>query len=193
MIYCYPDSSINFTAVHMNKASFVYLGCTPFNSTMKLIIALCSVLFSIHSFAQNYVLPEGEFMDTVINNDTTCKDYNIYYYSVGGKQRKSSSTLLNEVLSFLKQKNNLYAGSGYITYQFKIDCLGNKMRRTQVLQTDEIYKSYHFKKELVEELYLFLNSLTTWKMAQNKDGQVFPYNAFMTFKIKNGKVINIIP
>ena len=150
-------------------------------------------MFSTHSFGQNYILPEGEFMDTTSNNDTICKDYNAYYYQAGGKQPKNSYTLLNELLSFLKQKNNLYDGSGYITYQFKIDCLGNKMRKTKVLQTDETYKSYHFDKRFVAELYLFLNALDNWKIYKYKDGQIFPYNTFMTFKIKNGKVINIIP
>lgn len=160
---------------------------------MKLIIALCFLISFNHAFGQNHVLPEGEFMDTTTNNDTTCKDYNRYYYSVNGKYPKNSYTLLNEVLPFLKLKNNLYEGSGYITYQFKIDCLGNKIKKTQVLQTDETYKNYHFNKELVAELYAFLNSLNNWKVYKTKDGQTLPYKAFITFKIKNGKVINIIP
>ncbi len=117
--------------------------------TLKLIVAFCFLFLSIHSFGQNYILPEGEFMDTTVNNDTTCKDYNLYFYQVGGKYFKSSAILLNEVLSFIKEDNKLYEGSGYITFQFKIDCTGNKLKRTQVLQTDENYKEYHFDKELV--------------------------------------------
>lgn len=160
---------------------------------MKLIIAFFFLFFSFHSYGQNYILPEGEFMDTIINKDVICKDYNLFFYQVGGKYPKSSSALLSEVLSFLKQKNKLDAGTGYITFQFKIDCTGKKLRRTQVLQTDETYKNFHFDRELVNELYLFLNSLDKWKIAKNKEGQNFVYKAFITFKINNGKVCNIIP
>lgn len=74
-----------------------------------------------------------------------------------------------------------------------IDCNGNKMEKTRVLQTDEQYASDHFDKKLVQELFTFLNTLNKWSIYKNKAGQSFPYKAFITFKIKNGKVINIIP
>lgn len=161
--------------------------------TIKIIIVFCFFFLSTHSFAQKYILADGEFMDTTINKNTICKDYELYFYQVGCKYPRSSSTTLKELLSFLNQKNKMYEGSGYISFQFKIDCAGKKLKRTQVLQTDEQYKNYHFDKELVLELSLFLNSLDQWNIAKNKEGQTFVYKTFITFKIKNGKVINIIP
>lgn len=151
------------------------------------------MFFTSAVFSQNYILPQGEYMDTTSVRDTICKDYNIFYYSVGGKYLKNSYTVLNEVQLFLQLQHKDYNGSGYITFRFKIDCAGNKMKKTQVLQTDEKYAAYHFDKEFVNELYLFLNTLDKWKIAKNKEGKTFPYNAFISFKIKNGKVVNIIP
>ncbi|MEJ7682172.1 MAG: hypothetical protein WKG06_30840 [Segetibacter sp.] len=138
-------------------------------------------------------MPDGEYMDTTVNSNIACKDYNVYYYQVGGKYPKSSITLLKDAQTFLQHTNKIYQGNGYITFRFKIDCEGHRIKRTQVLQTDENHKSYHFDKELVNELYLFLNTLDEWKVAKDSKGNSFSYIAFITCKIKNGKVINIIP
>ena len=158
----------------------------------RMIIPAC-LLLTAHAYAQKYILPDGEYMDTTSNPNSACKDYTIYYYQVGGKYPKSSITLLKEVQLFLIHQNQLFKGSGYITFRFRIDCEGQRTKRTQVLQTDEHYKSYHFNKTLVNELYLFLNTLNNWKAAKDKRGNFFSYIALLTFKIKDGKVINIIP
>ena len=159
---------------------------------MKQIIILTFLLVTFHTYGQTYILPDGEYMDTTANSNIGCKDYNAYYYQVGGKYPKSSITLLKNAQTFLHQ-NKVYKGNGYITFRFKIDCEGHRMKRTQVLQTDENYKSYRFDKGLVNELYLFLNTLNEWKIAKDNKGNAFSYIAFITFKIKNGKVNNIIP
>ena len=139
--------------------------------------------------------PDGEYMDTTTNENTTCKDYNVYYYQGNGRGKypESSSTILKEAQAFLKWKHDFYKGNGYITFQFMIDCSGKKMNKTRVLQTDEKYNNYHFDKRLVEELYTFLNKMDKWKIFKIKSGEIVSYHAFITFKIKNGKAVNIIP
>ena len=67
------------------------------------------------------------------------------------------------------------------------------MNKTQVLQTDEAYKPKHFQKQFVEQLFTFFKTMKNWKIAKTKTGEPFNYFAFLTFKIQNGKVINIIP
>lgn len=156
-------------------------------------ICLFFILLSSKILAQNYFLPDGEYMDTISNNSATCPEHNIYYYSVGGKYPESSSTLLKKVQSFLNEKNGKYNGSGYITFRFTVDCEGKPMKKVQVLQTDNEYKKTHFEKALVNELYDFFHTLNKWKDIKTKDGKGYAYIAFITFKIKDGKVINIIP
>jgi len=160
---------------------------------MKVFILHCFLLITSYSYGQNFVLPDGEYMDTTVNDNSACKDYNVYFYQVNGKYPESSSTILNKVHAYLKTKNNAYSGSGYITFQFMIDCAGRKMKKTRVLQTDEKYINYHFDKQFVDELYGFLNTLDKWRIDKNKSAKSFSYHAFITFKIKNGKVIRIIP
>lgn len=148
------------------------------------------LLATLHGHSQKYILTDGEYMDTTTINDTACKDFIVYYYQVGGKYLESSITVLKKVKTFLHET---YSGSGYITFRFRIDCDGRRTRRTQVLQTDENYKTYHFDKAFVNELYRFLNTMNNWKAATVGDHGTVSYIAFITLKIKNGKVINIIP
>lgn len=132
-------------------------------------------------------------MDTAGLRDTACKDYNLYYYQVGGKYPKSSITLLKEVKAWMEQYKTSYTGSGYITFRFRIDCKGNRVKRTRVLQTDEQYRTTHFDQDLVAGLYSFLSTLTEWKINVSAKGNALSYNAFITFRIQDGKVVNIIP
>lgn len=160
---------------------------------MKIFLINCFLLITSLSYGQKFVLPDGEYMDTTSNDNTACPDYNLYFYQVNGKYPESSFTILRRVQSFLRTQNKSYTGSGYITFQFMIDCLGRKLKKTRVLQTDGKYSNYDFDKEFVEELYTFLNTMNKWEIFKNKAEQSYPYRAFITFKIKNGKVINIIP
>jgi hypothetical protein len=157
-----------------------------------LIIAIALFLRN-ETFAQNFVLPGGEYMDTTSAQNAKCKNSIQYFYGVGGKYPKSSSTLLKEVQAFLQQKNVSYGNSGYITFRFIVDCGGKPLPGTEVLQTDGQYAGTHFDKELVNELFSFFKTMDAWRIAASKSGEAFSYKAFLTFKIKNGKVINIIP
>ncbi len=160
---------------------------------MRPFIIALFLFTSCQALGQNFVLPDGEYMDTVSNQSEKCKNYNAYFYQVGGKYPESSSSLLNELQTFLQQKKGTWSGSGYITFRFTVDCEGKLMQKIQVMQTDEKYIKYHFEKTLVNELFTFLKTLNKWKIAKTKDAEPFSYKAFITFKIKNGKVINIIP
>jgi len=163
------------------------------NRLTILLIISAIFLLTNQSFAQNFVLPDGEYMDTTFTQNKKCSGAYAYFYSVGGKYPENSASLLKKAQTFLQQKNEIYTNSGYITFRFMIDCEGRRAPATQVLQTDEKYASFHFAKNLVDELYGFFKTLDKWVTGKSKDGDTYSYKAFLTFKIKNGKVINIIP
>ena len=131
-------------------------------------------------------------MDTTRTVYNNCKEDPIYYYAVKGKYPMNSESLLKELHHFLQTKNNSYTGNGYITFRCRIGCDGKKGGRVQVLQTDELYKTTHFKKEFVNELYAFFKTMDKWPIVKIKEENV-SYMTYITFKIKNGKVIAIIP
>ncbi len=165
----------------------------PNRLTLKLIISGIFLLLTSQTFAQNFVLPDGEYMDTISTQNEKCPKIYGYFYSVGGKYPENSASLLKKVQIFLQEKNENYLNSGYITFRFMVDCEGKLLPKTQVLQTDGKYSASHFNKNLVNELFAFLKILNKWKIAKSKEGDTYSYKAFVTFKIKNGKVINIIP
>jgi hypothetical protein len=165
----------------------------PKKLTIAFIISGLSLLLANQTFAQNFVLPDGEYMDTTSVQNEKCPKQYAYFYSVGGKYPENSASLLKKVQTFLQQKNETYINSGYITFRFMINCEGKRVPQTEVLQTDEKYAAFHFEKKLLDELFSFLKTLDKWVAFKSKEGNTYSYKAFLTFKIKNGKVINIIP
>jgi len=61
-----------------------------------------------------------------------------------------------------------------------------------VLQTDANYAAFHFRPELVSELYAFLKTLKDWRTA-NYSGHAISYFTYLTFKITDGKIVAVIP
>jgi hypothetical protein len=161
---------------------------------MRQIITLFFLLACLPGTAQNIILPTGEYMDTTLNRKGPCaKAGSTRYYGVGGKYPRSSETLAQEAQAFLRRKSKVYKGNGYVTFRFTIDCAGFRQPMVQVLQTDAAYRQFHFRKELVDELYAFLKTLTAWRTATLPDGRAVNYLAYLTFKIKDGKVVAVVP
>ena len=161
---------------------------------MKHVFTLLFLLTWLPSRSQNFVLPSGEYMDTTTTHNPTCaKAVLAPYFSVDGKYPRSSATLVQEASEFLQRRKQRYTGSGYITFQFMVDCAGYRQPMTQVLQTDANYHNFHFRKELVNELYAFLKTLTDWRTATTQNAVSAGYLAYLTFKITDGKVVAVIP
>lgn len=170
------------------------LQCGSVSMRDKFLAAIFLLILPFPAMAQNFILADGEYMDTTSVLPAGCKYYDVYYYQVGGKYPESSETILKSAHAFLQQKNSKYTGSGYITFRFTVGCDGKVIAKTQVLQTDERYTKHTFDKQFVSELYAFFKTLTKWKVARMPaTNEAIAYAAFITFKIKNGEVINIVP
>lgn len=134
--------------------------------------------------AQRITLPSGEYMDTTtVRNPACATSVLVRYYNVQGKYPRSSYTLAQEAQAFLQQQKQVYAGSGYVTFRFVIDCAGHRQPRVQVLQTDAQYQPTHFDKALVEALYTYFQTLAEWRIGLAK-GVAVNYIAYLTFKLK---------
>jgi hypothetical protein len=155
------------------------------------ITIVCFLSFSCKG--QLIFTPDGEFMDTTFVGTPQCGDaIYYYYYSVDGKYPKNSTTLIKEAKAFLKDKPHYAEVNGYITFRFGVNCEGT-ISRFRVQQTDEKYNETHFDKNLVNDLHQFVLSLNPWPIGRDKDKKPINYVAFISFKIKNGEIIAIIP
>ncbi len=79
-------------------------------------------------------------------------------------------------------KNN-----GYITIRFIVNCEG-KTNRFRVQQFNAEYKEFSFDKNFVNEILKFTKNLNGWQNLEKRD-----YYQYLTFKIENGKVTEILP
>lgn len=161
---------------------------------MRIVFILLLILSSISLFGQNYITPKGEFMDTTRVLGPDCAPpFQIFYYQVKAKYPVSSTQLLRQSQEFISEKKRIYSGNGYVTFRFFVNCEGI-MSRVQVQQTNENYKAFHFQKEFVEDLYSYLQTMHKWKQnLQVQNLKNLNYTAFISFKITNGQIVNIIP
>ncbi|WP_428655279.1 hypothetical protein [Runella sp.] len=161
---------------------------------MNRYILLLLLLSAFTAQAQIFVRPDGEYMDTTLNLRKNCFDMKgeAYYYSFDAKYPQSSTTIQKNAIAFLNQKNTKLAGSGYVTFQFRVNCEG-EMSYVKLMQIDEKYKPKKFKEEVVQSLYEFTKSLKDWKRVKYKNTIPFSYTAFISYKIHHGQIVAIIP
>jgi hypothetical protein len=133
------------------------------------------------------------FTDTAWSSSFPPDSVFVYYYNVRSKYPESSETLRVKASEYILNTGLNFTGSGYITFRFFIDSVGQMLKRVEVLQTDAFYKVYFFKDNLVWILYDFLNTLHAWKPARAPKGYPPFYINLMTFKIHEGNIVNIIP
>jgi hypothetical protein len=160
---------------------------------MRILIFCLAILNSVCVNAQPIELLDGQYIDTTGQLGAGCKDAGIYYYQVNRKYPLSS----DQLLKLLKQKTSndlgFGASSGWITFQFTIDCEGKLVRRVKLIQSDSKYLPSVFPTEGILKLYEFLLSLHDWKPVVSDIGTGYPYRSFFSFKIIHGKVDRIIP
>lgn len=77
--------------------------------------------------------------------------------------------------------------NGYITIRFIVNCEG-KTGRFRVQQFNSDYKKISFNDNFVTEILKFTQNLNGWKNLEKQD-----YYQYLTYKIENGKVTEILP
>lgn len=126
-------------------------------------------------------------------NFKRCLDerYVFQYYndSKGVQYKGEKATIQNEVqkLSLPEIKNS----NGYITIRFIVNCEG-KSGLFRMQQMNEEYKEYSFAKQTSDQLINFTKKLNGW-IPKEIEGRKVDYYQYLTYKIENGKVSEILP
>ncbi|MFM8912884.1 MAG: hypothetical protein ACKOE6_08225 [Flammeovirgaceae bacterium] len=81
---------------------------------------------------------------------------------------------------------------GYITMRFIVNCEG-KIGRFRTQQMDTSYLEKKFDNEFVGELLSRTKSLDGWAIKRNEERKPIDYYQYLTFKIENGVVTEILP
>lgn len=121
------------------------------------------------------------------------KDLGIQYYN---SLQSASIQYKGEKIAIIKdlEKQNITSANndnGYITVRFLVNCNGKTgLFRTQEMDND--YKEVTFNKKFVDQLLAFSKDLTGW-LPMEAQGRTWDYYQYLTYKIENGKVSEILP
>ena len=81
--------------------------------------------------------------------------------------------------------------SGYITIRFIVNCKG-EAGRFRMIQMDKNYELKKFSDEMPMQLYDITKSLEGWDVLE-RDNKSYDYVRYLTFKINNGVLKDIMP
>ena len=82
--------------------------------------------------------------------------------------------------------------SGYLTYRFVLNCKG-EVGRFMTEEADLDFNKKKFDKETVDHLYQIVSAQKDWKLCYGRDDNMFDAYLYITFKLKDGKIIEILP
>jgi hypothetical protein len=125
-----------------------------------------------------------------------CNEKKVYQYYVRYSSDKAPGYQGEKpALEKLFEDNYSYpktAGqSGYITIRFLVNCHG-ETGRFRVEEMDRDYKAFQFDSKISEKLLEITKSLDGW-IPRKKEEQNLDYYQYLTFKIRDGQLIQILP
>jgi hypothetical protein len=128
-----------------------------------------------------------------VNDFKLCGDQKThpYYYPElsykGGFYEVKSQILIKLNQTFLN--NNI---NGIITIQFHVNCEG-QTGDFNVKQTDLDYKDTVLDEKLSQHILEIVKNLTDWIPAKNENGEIVNSHKFLSFRIENGVLTEILP
>lgn len=172
----------------------------PMKFLIKLILNLFLLLFmdnklSAQNLENKYPNNVGDIeFDSKLDNP----DFKIchpelsyqYYNFNKGFQYKGEKY---EILELWKKHriNSILEESGYITIRFIVNCEG-KTGRFRIQQMSQDYKELKFNENFVAHILEFVKRLDGWLIG-NYRGENVDYYQYLTFKVNNGIVTEILP
>ena len=147
-----------------------------------------------HSYQNVGDIPFDKLKDNI--SFKICDEANIKQYYVRKSSDKPSSylgekkglenTILDKYFFPKTEKEN-----GYLTLRFIVNCKGES-GRFRVEEMDYKFKPFNFDKKITEQLLKIVKNLNKWipRRGENKE---FDFYQYLTFKIKNGQIIKILP
>ena len=113
-----------------------------------------------------------------------------YYNFSNGLQYRGEKTAIYNAFSTY-QVDTIPDQNGYVTIRFVVNCEGETGRfRIETMNND--YEAFQFNRDIVRQLKEVTRSLSGWEIAVY-DGEPKDYYQYLTFKIQNGQIVNILP
>jgi hypothetical protein len=161
------------------------------------VLPFLLLLLSLQGSAQERTFPEhvGEIPFDSLQDDpqfTVCNEKKVFqYYNTGSYYKDHKNEIVKYLLGHYKPEDNFGDQHGYLSVKFIINCKG-ETGRFRLFEIDSNYQPASFNKALSGQLLSLVKQLHGWQPAVYKE-QVYDSYQYITFRIRNGKIISITP
>ncbi|MFZ1807082.1 MAG: hypothetical protein WAU36_07675 [Cyclobacteriaceae bacterium] len=114
-----------------------------------------------------------------------------YYHFGKGLQYKGEKSKINELFKDGYKNTERQGETGFVTIRFIVNCEG-KTGWYRIQAMDKAYKAREFNEKLVDELLELTKKLDGWVIGVDHQNRV-DYYQYLTFKLTNGQLIEIMP
>jgi len=115
----------------------------------------------------------------------------LQYYNTRSYYNDHKKEILAYFLNGFKEGSDRKDQDGYLTIRFIINCKG-ETGWFRVLELDSSYHAFHFLEKISGQLLELTKQLKGWEPAAYKD-KVYDSYQYITFRIRNGKIIRFSP
>ncbi len=114
-----------------------------------------------------------------------------YFNNSGGIEYNGEKIAIDKTFEKKYNSEIVKKESGLIRIRFVVNCEG-KTDRFRILGSDENYQEKEFDKSITDQLLTITKSLDGWNVKYYNDS-VIDYYQYLIFKIKDGKILKILP
>ena len=126
---------------------------------------------------------------TICNGEEYIKQY---FNLSGGPQYLGEKPVVERLFAENYQIEEIKDQSGWLRIRFIVNCEG-KAGRYRLLEADQDYKSFKFNKEISARLLELTKSIESWPIQYTRNEKPIDYYYYLTFKLKDGQIQEIIP
>ncbi|WP_103069808.1 hypothetical protein [Aquimarina sediminis] len=91
-----------------------------------------------------------------------------------------------------KYQNNEYTDSGYLNFRFVINCKG-EIGRVEIIQMNIDLEETELNSEMIDQLYQLTSESENWNGYTTKDQKPIDYYMYVSYKIIDGEITEILP
>lgn len=179
---------------------FVYykkIYCLSMNHFKDAVLSFLFLSLCLPVFAQTTTFPDnvGDTPFDSLRDDpgfVVCNEKMVFqYYNTASYYKDHKNAIVKYILDRYRPQESFADQTGYLTVKFIINCNG-ETGRFRLFEIDSSYQPTHFKEALSAHLLELVKQLRDWKPAVYK-GKIYDSYQYITFRIRNGKIISISP
>jgi hypothetical protein len=115
-----------------------------------------------------------------------------YYYFGKGIQYEGEKAALVAFVRNEFSANSIDKDNGYVTVRFIVNCKGES-GRFRVIELDNNYDITTHSEVIVNQITDIVRRLDGWKAGTLDGSKAYDYYQYLTFKISNGQITDIMP